>query len=202
MDWFGGTRNGCSQDTTNGWNGRQDRGPLLGRHVVVVFFHARRSRWEPHLGISARPRNHQPTRKERVEWIGFRRDWAIPAAPATSVGHNRSIIEITTHIEPPFYVKAKIYPYISQENGFWYLNLTTSLDANNEWDFKIEYSLNTAREVRLPNIENFLATFIHLSATYTTSEIWVKATNIWVITSELCDITFRVRFFTSRPKIL
>ena len=36
MDWFGGTRNGCSQDTTNGWNGRQDRGPLLGRHVVYI----------------------------------------------------------------------------------------------------------------------------------------------------------------------
>ena len=97
-------------------------------------------------------------------------------------------------------LKPKIYPYISQENGFWYLNLTTSLDANNEWDFEIEYPLNTAREVRLPNIENFLATFIHLSATYTTSEIWVKATNIWVITSELCDITFRVRFFYLKTK--
>ena len=36
--------------------------------------------------------------------------------------------------------------------------------------FEIEYSLNTATEVRLQNSENFLATFIHLSATHTTSE--------------------------------
>ena len=35
----------------------------------VVFFHARRSRWEPHLGISARPRN--VSRNHCFELVAF-----------------------------------------------------------------------------------------------------------------------------------